>query len=64
MAGGDIDQLKKYIDDAIIDPRDVMLLAEYENLGDKNFQYKRVRDFNKTFDKCSENVKEWLANMK
>ncbi len=58
LANGDIDKLKKSIDHAIFDPRDVMLRAEYENLNNQDFKYKRVRDFNKTFDKCSENVKE------
>ena len=58
LANGDIEKLRKFIDNAIFDPRDVMLWAEYENLDNKDFKYKRVRDFNKTFDKCSENVKE------
>jgi hypothetical protein len=56
LANGDIDNLKKFIDNAIFDPRDVMLWAEYERLDKLNF--KRIRDFNHTFDKCTENVKE------
>jgi hypothetical protein len=56
LADGNINNLKKYIDNAIFDPRDVMLWAEYENLNNKDFKYKRVRDFNKTFEKCTENV--------
>ena len=58
LAKGDIDKLEKYIDNAIFDPRDVMLWAEYENPDNDNFSHKRIRDFNKTFDKCTENVKE------
>ena len=56
LANGDIDNLKKFIDNAIFDPRDVMLWAEYERLDKLNF--KRIRDFNHTFDKCTEKVKE------
>jgi hypothetical protein len=58
LSKGDLDKLKHNIEIAISDPRDVMLYAEYENLDDKDFKYKRVRDFNKTFEKCTENVKE------
>lgn len=58
LSKGDLDKLKHNISIAISDPRDVMLYAEYENLNDKNLKYKRVRDFNNTFDKCTENVKE------
>jgi len=57
LANGDIDKLKKYIDNAIFDTRDVMFWAEYDN-RDSFQNAKRIRDFNKTFDKCSENVKE------
>ena len=58
LANGDIDKLREFIDNAIFDTRDVMLWAEYKNLDDEDFNYKRVRDFNNTFDKCTENVKE------
>lgn len=58
LSKGDIDKLEHNIAIAISDPRDVMLYAEYENLNDKDFKYKRVRDFNKTFENCTENVKE------
>ena len=58
LSKGDLDELRHQINIAIGDPRDVMLYAEYENLNDKDFKYKRVRDFNNTFDKCTENVKE------
>jgi hypothetical protein len=57
LANGDIDKLKKYIDNAIFDTRDVMFWAEYDN-RDSFQNAKRIRDFNKTFDKCSINVKE------
>jgi hypothetical protein len=51
LAKGDLNELKKYIDNAIFDTRDIMLWAEYEKLeGENNF--KRIRDFNQTFDKC------------
>ena len=51
LANGDLNKLQKYIDDAIFDIRDVMLWAEYEEQeGEINF--KRVRNFNKPFDKC------------
>lgn len=58
LSQGDLDKLEHNIAIAISDPRDIMLYAEYENLDDKDFKYKRVRDFNKTFEKCTENVKE------
>jgi len=57
LAHGDISKLRKYIDNAIFDPRDVMLWAEYENLKADQTP-KRIRDFNKTFEKCTDNVKE------
>ncbi|WP_418501749.1 hypothetical protein [Flagellimonas sp.] len=51
LANGDLNKLQKYIDDAIFDTRDVMLWAEYEEQeGESNF--KRIRNFNNTFDKC------------
>jgi hypothetical protein len=58
LAQGDLSKLKDSIEKAVFDTRDVMLYAEYENLNDKNFNFKRIRDFNKTFDKCTENVTE------
>ena len=58
LAKGDLEKLRKFIDNAIFDTRDVMLWAEYENLDSEEFNYKRVRNFNNTFDKCTENVKE------
>ena len=57
LAKGNLTDLNKYIETATFDTRDVMLWAEYEKLnGDLNF--KRLRDFNKTFEECSNDVKE------
>jgi hypothetical protein len=52
-----LDKLKKSINQAIDDPRDVMLWAEYINLGEKETP-RRVRDFNKTFQNCEKDVQE------
>lgn len=57
LANGKIENLKKFIDIAIFDTRDVMLSAEYEK-RDGEFNYKRIRNFNNTFDKCKDNVHE------
>ena len=57
LANGTIEDLNKYIDSARIDARDVMLWAEYEYLGSDS-NYKRLRDFNKTFEECSSNIKK------
>ncbi|MBW8201636.1 hypothetical protein [Flagellimonas abyssi] len=54
LAKGDLNKLEKYLRTAIIDTRDVMFLAEYEE-KDKEFKAKRIRNFNKTFDKCQLN---------
>ncbi len=57
LANGDLTDLNKYIETATFDTRDVMLWAEYEKLnGDLN--YKRKRDFNKTFEECTNDVIE------
>ena len=57
LAKGNLTDLNKYIEAATFDIRDVMLWAEYEKLsGDLN--YRRQRDFNKTFQECSNDVKE------
>ena len=57
LAKGSLIDLNKYIETATFDTRDVMLWAEYEKLnGDINF--KRKRDFNRTFEECSNDVKE------
>jgi len=57
LAKGSIDELHKYIEVATFDTRDVMLWAEYEKLNE-DFNYKRVRDFNKTFEESTKDVKE------
>lgn len=49
LAKGNMTDLNKYIETATFDSRDVMLRAEYEKLSGE-FNYKRLRDFNKTFD--------------
>ena len=57
LAEKDIDKLKRNIQIAIQDPRDVMFWAEYLNKG-QDEKPKRIRDFNKTFDECENDVKE------
>jgi hypothetical protein len=57
LANGDLTDLNKYIETATFDTRDVMLWAEYEGLNE-NEKPKRVRDFNKNFEECTNNVKE------
>lgn len=55
LAKGNLTDLSRYIETATFDTRDLMLWAEYEKLsGDLN--YKRQRDFNKTFEECSNDV--------
>ena len=57
LANGDLTDLSKYIETATFDTRDVMLWAEYDKLSSE-LNYKRLRDFNKTFDECSNDIKE------
>lgn len=57
LAKGNLTDLNKYIETATFDTRDVMLWAEYEK-SSGDFNYKRLRDFNKTFEECTNNVKE------
>jgi len=57
LAKGNLTDLNKYIESANTDSRDVMLWAEYTGITESKIP-KRVRDFNKTFDKCSQNVEE------
>lgn len=52
-----IDRLKEAVIQATGDPRDVMLWAEYINLREGETP-KRVRDFNKAFDECENDVQE------
>lgn len=56
LANKDVHKLKKYIEAATYDPRDVMFWAEYKNHEDKNPI--RIRDFNRTFDQADEDVSE------
>lgn len=57
LSKGNLTQLDKYIAAAILDPRDVMFWAEYENHDDFE-KTKRIRDFNNQFEKSAINVKE------
>jgi hypothetical protein len=57
LAEKDIEKVKKNIQNAEYDPRDIMLWAEYSNRGGQQ-KPKRIRDFNKTFDESETDVKE------
>lgn len=57
LAKGNLTDLSKHIESATFDTRDVLLWAEYEKLND-DLNYKRQRDFNKTFQECSTGVIE------
>ena len=57
LAEGDLINLEKYIEAATVDTRDVMFWAEYEKIND-GFNSKRIRDFNKTFAECANEIKE------
>src|SRR5688572_9472571 len=57
LAEKNLEKLQKFIKMASVDPRDVMMCAEYINLGPDQ-DPKRVRDFNKTLDACETNVAE------
>ena len=57
LAKGNLIDLKKYIESATFDTRDVMLWAEYKKLNGE-FNFKRLRDFNKTFEECSNDVED------
>jgi len=57
LADKNVEKLKKIIEAAAYDPRDVMLWAEYENQG-QDEKPKRIRDFNKTFNQADKDVKE------
>lgn len=54
---GNLNDLQKNIITATNDPRDIMLWAEYEKLSD-GFNYKRIRDFDNTFEESTINVRE------
>ena len=49
LSKGNIDNLNKFIEMATLDPRDIMLWAEYEKLND-DFKFKRIRNFGRAFD--------------
>lgn len=49
LANKDLEGIKKNIDAARNDPRDVMLWVEYANRG-QGMRIRRIRDFNKPFD--------------
>jgi len=57
LAKGNLTDLNNYIESATNDTRHVMLWAEYTGITESKTP-KRVRDFNKTFDKCSQHVQE------
>ena len=57
LSKGSIKELNHFVDIAIQDPRDVMMYAEYKE-GSTFENFKRLRDFNKTFEDCEINVKE------
>lgn len=57
LAKGNLNDLNKYIECATLDVRDVMLWAEYQEIGTAPY-YKRLRDFNYTFETCTHNVSE------
>ena len=56
LAGKNIDNLKKNIQTAEYDPRDVMFWAEYTNRGQGQTPT-RIRDFNKTFEESETVIK-------
>ena len=57
LAKGDIQDLTKYIESAVIDTRDVIFWAEYSGINEYKTP-KQLRDFNKTFDKSSIDFKK------
>ena len=57
LSKGNLNELLKNIEVAINDPRDIMLWAEYEKLSE-DFNYKRKRDFDNTFEESSISLRE------
>ena len=57
LSKGSIKELNNFINVAQQDLRDVMMFAEYKE-GSNFENFKRLRDFNKTFEECEKNVKE------
>ena len=59
LSDKDLNKLKKNIEKATYDPRDVMLWAEYENRGQGEMdEVIRLRDFNNPFDQTDKEVRE------
>lgn len=52
LSKGDLNELKKNIEAAIYEPRDIMFWAEYDKVNGKMTQ-KRLRDFNNSFETCT-----------
>jgi len=52
LSKGDIHKLKKNIEIAIIDPRDIIYQAEYLVTDEDDFNGKRLRNFNRPFDQA------------
>lgn len=57
LADKDIGKLKQLVETATRDPRDIIVWAEYTNVGQWE-DLKRIRDFNKSFDNADKNVEE------
>jgi len=57
LAKGNLTDLDNYIESAIKDTRDVIFWAEYEGLKGKR-RPKRIRDFDKSFEDFTIDVKE------
>jgi hypothetical protein len=57
LSKGSIKELNHFIDLAQQDPRDLIMYAEYKE-GSNFENFKRLRDFNKTFEDCEKNVTE------
>lgn len=57
LSNGDLTDLTNYIESATTDVRDVIFWAEYTGLGESK-RPRRIRDFNNTFDKCTDDVRD------
>jgi hypothetical protein len=57
LSDKNVNHLIEFITQAISDPRDVILWAEYENLQDNRVPI-RIRDFNKPFENCEVALKK------
>jgi len=54
LSRGDLKNLKKHIEAAVLDPRDVILWAEYEKMADRD-DFIQLRDFSNTFENSNLN---------